>query len=124
MNGETLRVDTVIDRQKLIPALINNSSEAYALVNNDIAQRLALPRIQIPKTPLEGVAATHNGSISYFSIDIEGHTQERMYAYIIPDQREKLILGTPWLRAEAAVYDPRSDEPHIHSSGVSAKRSG
>ena len=70
---------------------------------------------------------THNGSISevtYFSIDIEGHTQERIYAYIIPDQREKLILGMPWLRAEAVVYDPQVDELHIHSSGVSAKRSG
>ena len=117
MNGETFQVDTVIDRQKLILALIDNSSAAY----DDLVQRLALPRIQIPKRPREGVAATHNGSISYFSIDIEGHTEERIYAYIIPDHREKLILGTPWPRAEAAVCDPQSDELHIHSSGVSAK---
>ena len=98
MNGETFRIDTVIDRQKLIPALIDNGSEAYASVNDNLVRRLGLPRIQIPKRPLEGVAATHNGSISevtYFSIDIEGHTQERIYAYIIPDQREKLILGMP-----------------------------
>ena len=127
MNGETFRVDTLIDRQKFIPALIDNGSEAYASVNNDLVQRLGLPRIQIPKRPLEGVAATHNGSISevtYFSIDIEGHTQERIYAYIIPDQRERLILGMPWLRSEAVVYDPRLDELHIHSSGILAKRSG
>ena len=96
-------------------------------MNNDLVRRLGLPRIQIPKRPLEGVAATHNGSISevtYFSIDFEGHTQERIYAYIISDQRERLILGMPWLRAEAVVYDPQLDELHIHSSGVSAKRSG
>ena len=127
MNGETFRIDTVIDRQKLIPAWIDNGSEAYASVNDNLVRRLGLPRIQIPKRPLEGVAATHNGSISevtYFSIDIEGHTQERIYAYIIPDQREKLILGMPWIRAEAAMYDPRLDELYIHSSGVSAKRSG
>ena len=127
MNGETFRIDTVIDRQKLIPALIDNGSEAYASVNDNLVRRLGLPRIQIPKRPLEGGAATHNGSISevtYFSIDIEGHTQERIYAYIIPDQREKLILGMPWIRAEAAMYDPRLDELYIHSSGVSAKRSG
>ena len=88
MNEETLRIDTVIDRQKLIPALIDSGSEAYASVNDDLVQRLGLPRIQIPKRPLEGVAATHNGSISevtYFSIDIEGHTQERIYAYVIPE---------------------------------------
>ena len=127
MNGETFRVDTLIDRQKFIPALIDNGSEAYVSVNNDLVQRLGLPRIQIPKRPLEGVAATYNGSISevtYFSIDIEGHTQERIYAYIIPDQRERLILGMPWLRSEAVVYDPRLDELHIHSSGILAKRSG
>ena len=127
MNEETFRVDTVIDRQKLIPALIDSGSEAYASVNDELVQRLGLPRIQIPKRPLQGVAATHNGSISevtYFSIDIEGHTQERIYAYIISDQRERLILGMPWLRAEAAVYDPQLDELHIHSSGVTAKRSG
>ena len=98
MNGEIFRVDTLIDRQKLIPALIDNGSEAYASVNDNLVQQLRLPRIQIPKRPLEGVAATHNGSISEvtcFSIDIEGHTQERIYAYIIPDQRERVILGMP-----------------------------
>ena len=96
-------------------------------MNDDLVRRLGLPRIQIPKRPLEGVAATYNGSISevtYFFIDIEGHTQERIYAYIISDQRERLILGMPWLRAEAVVYDPQIDEIHIHSSGVSAKRRG
>ena len=98
MNEEIFRVDVVIDRQKLIPALIDSGSEAYASVNNDLVQRLGLPRIQIPKRPLEGVAATYNGSISevtYFSINIEGHTQERIYAYIISDQRERLILRMP-----------------------------
>ena len=55
MNGETFRIDTVIDRQKLIPALIDNGSEAYASVNDNLVRRLGLPRIQIPKRPLEGV---------------------------------------------------------------------
>ena len=36
MNGETFRVDTLIDRLKFIPALIDNGSEAYASVNNDL----------------------------------------------------------------------------------------
>ena len=55
-------------------------------MNDDLVQRLGLPRIQIPKRLLEGVAATHNGSISevtYFSSNIEEHTQERIYAYVI-----------------------------------------
>ena len=96
-------------------------------MNDDLVQRLGLPRIQIPKRPLEGVAAIYNGSIlevTYFSIDIKGHIQERIYAFIIPEQREKLIFGMPWLRGEAAVYDLQLDELRIHSSGVSAKRSG
>ena len=47
---------------------------AYASVNDNLVRRLGLPRIQIPKRPLEGVAATRISEVTYFSIDIEGHT--------------------------------------------------
>jgi hypothetical protein len=35
--------------------------------------------------------------VTYFDLDVHGHQQGRVFAYIIGPQEDSMILGDPWL---------------------------
>jgi hypothetical protein len=53
--------------------------------------------------------------ITYFGLDVNGLSQERVFAYIIPNQEDEMILGTPWLKDVNGVYSARKGYLDIHT---------
>jgi hypothetical protein len=43
----------------------------------------------------------------YFDLDIHGHQQGRVFAYIIGPQEDSMILGDPWLYDVRGRYSAR-----------------
>lgn len=77
-------------------------SEAFATT-------LGLPRIPIPIRTLDGVTENQGiiEAITRFDMDVHGHTQKDVYAYIIPGQIDEMILGNTWLIDVDARYTAR-----------------
>lgn len=95
---------------KFAPALIDNGCTSYATVNGPLARSLDLPRIRlnIPRR-LDGVVRDQ-GRIThatYFDLDVHGHKETRVFAYIIDQQEDEMILGDAWLKHVDGRYSAR-----------------
>lgn len=80
-------------------ALIDQGSAAYALISKKRADRLNLPLLDIPHRRIQGAQGTNqleSKNIAYvttFSLDIGAHKTAKVFAYVVPDLSEELILG-------------------------------
>jgi hypothetical protein len=45
--------------------------------------------------------------VTYFHADIHGHQQDRVFAYIIKNQIDAMILGDPWVKDMNRKYSAR-----------------
>ena len=102
-------VDARLNEVQFTKALVDNGSLCYASVNESLAESLNLPRIRVPTRTLDGVVAdqgriTH---VTHFDLDVHGHQQQHVFAYIIPGQLDELILGDPWLKDVGGRYSAR-----------------
>lgn len=121
MDGGAFRVDMIANRLFQATALIDHGTSCYATVSSSFAEKAGLPRIEITPRALEGVTPDHAGvirEVTYMSIDIDGHIQERVFLYVIPHQVEDVILGLRWIQSEGAVLKPREGVLEIESSGA------
>ena len=94
-------------------ALIDNGSMAYAIINEKFAQRLKLPFLKMTPRQLRGVQESEDGgtvitNVTAFSLDIGAHKSEKVFAYVVPQQSEELILGRPWIRHQGAYMDEKT----------------
>ncbi|KAL2126283.1 hypothetical protein VTI74DRAFT_1265 [Chaetomium olivicolor] len=88
------------------------------------AKRLRLPRIPITPRDLEQVNVIVKGLIRYVAYadtDIDGHKNNRVFFYVIPDQKDDVILGRPWMDAEDVTISPSRRELRIGTSGLVIK---
>ena len=90
-------------------ALIDPGCQCYATVNGALVKSLNLPRIRIRTRVLDGVVANQGRitHVTYFNVDIHGHQQDRVFAYIIENQIDEIILGDPWVRDVDGMYSAR-----------------
>jgi hypothetical protein len=90
-------------------ALVDSGCRCYATVNEALVQSLYLPRIRIPTRILDGVIPNKGRitQVTHFNLDIHGHQQGRVFAYIIPQQEDSMILGDPWLRDVNGRYSAK-----------------
>jgi hypothetical protein len=58
---------------------------------------------------LDGVVANQGRitHVTYFNADIHGHQQNRVFAYIIENQIDEIILGDPWVKDVDGIYSAR-----------------
>jgi hypothetical protein len=52
--------------------------------------------------------------VTYFNIDIHGHQQENVFAYIIENQMDEMILGDPWVIDVNGTYSARKGYMDIY----------
>ncbi|KNG46626.1 hypothetical protein TW65_06673 [Stemphylium lycopersici] len=75
----------------------------YSAINEQLFRSLRLPSIKITPRQLEEAAGknaeptTMLDTITYASIDIDGHQQKRVFFYVVPGLTYDVILGKPWL---------------------------
>jgi hypothetical protein len=81
---------------QFINSLIDNGCSCYATVNPATVRRHKLPTFAIPPRPVSGLFQDKQQMITevaYGPMDIGGHQQHCVYAYVVPGQSEGLILG-------------------------------
>ena len=86
-------------------------------MNRSLVESLDLPRIPIIPRRLDGVVPNLGriDSVTYFDMDVHGHQQSRVFAYIIPNQEDEMMLGDPWLHHVNGRYSPRKGYLDIYS---------
>ena len=97
-------------------ALVDPGCQCYATVNSTLVKSLDLPRIRIRTRVLDGVIANQGRitHVTYFNVDIHGHQQDRVFAYIIENQIDEIILGDPWVKDVNGRYSARKGYMDIH----------
>ena len=90
----------ILNDVNVLTALIDNGAQSYASITQRLAEQLALPLLETSRTVagiFDGPTAKIN-HVTYFTMDVGGHKESRVFAYVVPGQTEELILGRPWLR--------------------------
>ncbi|KAF7441640.1 Pol protein [Pyrenophora tritici-repentis] len=99
-------------------AMFDNGCHSYMAISDRLQRKLQLPTLLIRPRTLEQVAGVDYNAInrvSFFDIDIDGHRQRRVWAYIIPQMQQDVILGLPWARSQEVTirHSDYGDSLHI-----------
>ena len=100
MDGDPFLVDVRLNGTDFTTGLVDYGCLCYAAINDQLFRSLKLPRISISPRKLENAAGNPDiviDTVTYASVDIDGHQQERMFFYVIPGLNYDIILGKPWM---------------------------
>ena len=106
---------------QFIRCLVDQGCSCYATVSPATVRRLKLPTFSISPRPIGGVFQGQQRAITkvaYGPIDVGGHQQDRVFAYVIPDQSEDMILGQKWMEDQDVRLSPRKGCLTIKSTGI------
>ena len=120
MDGPLFHTDVRFGSQ-FTSSLIDNGCSCYATVSPAIVRRHELPTFTIPPRPVSGLFQGKQQTITrvaYGPIDIGGHQQHRVFAYVVPGQSEGLILGQKWMEDQDVRLSPRKGCLTINSTGI------
>jgi predicted aspartyl protease len=96
-------VDVRLNSTDFATRLVNSGCLCYSAINEQLFRSLRLPSIKIAPRQLEEAAgknaelSTVLDTVTYASIDIDGHQQTRVFFYVVPGLTYDVILGKPWL---------------------------
>ena len=124
MDCEPMYVNFGTNRTHYTLAFVDNGCSYFASISNRYARRLQLSRIPIQPRDLEQVNYVAKDAIRYVTYadtDIDGHKLNRMFFYIIPDQKEDIILGLPWMIQEKVTISPAKGILKIGTPGLVVK---
>lgn len=124
MDGKGIYVNIGINRICFTKAFVDSGCLSFATISQAFSRRLRLPRIPIRPRDLEQVNVTSERAIThvvYADTDIDGHQRDRVFFYVIPGQKDDIILGRPWMDFEDVTISPRRNELTIGTSGLVVK---
>lgn len=120
MDGRPFYINFGIDGIHYTKAFVDSGCLCYATISQRLARKLRLPRIPITPRDLAQVNITVENAIThvaYADTDIDGHKRRRAFFYVIPDQKDDVILGRPWMDFEKVTVSPYRGELTIGTSG-------
>ena len=120
MDGPLFHTDVRFGSQ-FTRSLFDNGCSCYATVSPAIVRRHKLPTITISPRPVSGLFQNKQQMITevaYGPIDVGGHQQRCIFAYVIPGQSENLILGQKWMEDQDVRLSPRKGCLTIKSTGI------
>ncbi|KAJ6436050.1 hypothetical protein O9K51_11425 [Purpureocillium lavendulum] len=92
------------------------------IISKNLFHSLKLPRIPIRPRYLKQAAKSSNkpiiDTITYMSIDIDGHQQERVFMYVVPNSSYDMILGKPWMKDNDVMLDTKNECLEFRRSGI------
>jgi predicted aspartyl protease len=109
MNRELFYTTAFVDGFHQLCALIDPGCSAFATISEKKATKLRLNLYPLAPRMITGVIENMSGiinKVASFHLDIGGIETDNAWAYIVPDQKENLILGMPWLKSCHATLDP------------------
>jgi hypothetical protein len=120
MDGPLFHTDVRFGSQFTV-SLIDNGCSCYATVSPATVQRHKLPTFSILPRQITGFLHGEPQTITqvaYGPMDISGHQQDRVFAYVVPGQSDNLILGQKWMEDQDVILAPRKGYLTIKSTGV------
>ena len=124
MDGDSITVETLINRVSFKPVLINTGCEYYFIVDKDLVTELRLPRVKIPPKPITGFIKKNTKEpwveiteIAKFSIDIQGYWRN-IFAYVVPALSNLIIMGLLWIKKDNIIIKPATNTLIINSYGL------
>jgi transposase InsO family protein len=124
MDQKGLYINAIFNKVAFTHAFIDNGCLCYMTVSSKFARKADLQRIPIKPRRLQQATGVQDRAITevaYGSLDIDGHRQERVFAYVIPGQHEDVIMGLPWQRSERVRIKPEKGYLDIRSTGIRVK---
>lgn len=106
----------------MLQALVDNGCLCSGIIDDNIAEKLQLPRIPIlPRKLQTAELLTENkpevNSITYITLDLDGHVTPKLWLYIVPNSTHELILGKKWLEDQDAVIHSKDQKLELRKGG-------
>ena len=118
MDSHPFYVNIGINREYYSTAHVDSGCLCYGTVNEALVRKARLPRIPITPRTLDEVSTSLPGAIrgvTYADIDIDGYRKKRFFFYIIPEQKDEVLLGRTWMNKEDVALYPSKGLLHIGS---------
>ena len=118
MDSQPFYVNIGVNREYYSIAHVDSGCLCYGTVNEALVRKARLPRIPITPRTLDEVSTSLPGAIrgvTYADIDIDGYRKKRFFFYIIPEQKDEVLLGRTWMNREDVVLYPSKGLLHIGS---------
>jgi predicted aspartyl protease len=87
MDQKGLYINIGINDTFFTQAMFDDGCHSYMAISKSLQEKLQLPTLLIRPKTLEQVAGKEYNAVNhvaYFDIDIDGHKQQRVWAYVIP----------------------------------------
>jgi len=122
MDEKPLLVSALVNGVATSQALVDSGCLVYGIVSDCFVRRHQLSCVQIEPRHLQSVDSVSEDAVSRvvsFNLDIGGHRQKQVYAYVVPKiEGYEMILGKSWLRKERALLDAAKGCLHFQDSGL------
>ena len=116
MQSNLFHTTAFIDGYNQLCTLMDPGSSIYASIAKTHVDRLKLKTLDIPPRTVTGFLNNVTGTISKvatFSLDIGG-IHNSIWAYVVPNQEEDLMLGMPWMKHHDATLNTTKDKIHFN----------
>lgn len=121
MDGDPFLVDIRLNGTDFTTGLVDYGCLCYAAINEQLFRSLKLPQIPIPPRKVENATDNPNtviDTVTYVSVDIDGHQRQRVFFYVILKLNYSIILGKPWMEDEDVYISVKKGCLTIRSLGV------
>ena len=124
MDGDPFIVDVRLNGTDFVTGLVDSGCLCYSAISEKLFGSLRLPSLSISPRRLEKAAgknaepATILDTVTYASIDIDGHQQTRVFFYVVPGLTYDVILGKPWLEDVDATISAKQGCLDISTSNT------
>ena len=119
MDGPLFHTDVRFGNE-FITSLIDQGCSSYATVNPATVRRHKLQTLPISPRSIIGFLKEKQTitRVAYGPMDISGHQQDQVFAYVVPGQSENLILSKKWMEDQDVVLSARKGYLMIKSTGI------
>ena len=115
MDFKGVYVNLLLDSILPISALADTGCSSFAVISERVVQKHQLDTVRISLEQVTGVQDNATHEVAWLHIDMDGF-EDRVLAYVIPGQKEDLILGAAWLAKHEAMVDVANQRlvmPHL-----------
>ncbi|KAI1687666.1 Pol protein [Pyrenophora tritici-repentis] len=126
MDSDPFVLDVRLNGTDFVTGLVDSGCLCYSAINEQLFRSLRLPSIKIAPRQLEEAAgknaepSTVLDTVTYASIDIDGHQQKRVFFYVVPGLNYDVILGKPWLEDADVTISAKQGCLDIGASNIRA----
>ncbi|KAI1683408.1 Pol protein [Pyrenophora tritici-repentis] len=126
MDSDPFVLDVRLNGTDFVTGLVDSGCLCYSAINEQLFRSLRLPSIKIAPRQLEEAAgknaepSTVLDTVTYASIDIDGHQQKRVFFYVVPGLTYDVILGKPWLEDADVTISAKQGCLDIGASNIRA----